>query len=116
MFAMVLAGCAADTPETAKQYFERDAYPVLSRSCAGNTAGCHAVSATDPYFQAPQPAFVGLDPDGAYAVLTEEGYTGAFTAQAPLLNPRQHPGGQLEPTAIAIVEQWFALERQDRGY
>jgi hypothetical protein len=117
LLACVSAACASSPSETGEQYFERDAYPVLAQSCgAGNAAGCHTVSATDPVAQHFDPVFVGLSPDAAYDVLTQEGYTGAFTDDAPLVSLQQHAGGPIDATTLAVIQQWFTIERDDRKY
>lgn len=42
-----LAGCS-DSPK-GRTYFERNIQPILEQKCAGNTSGCHAVEAGDPF-------------------------------------------------------------------
>jgi len=117
LLASVLLGCAADSPPNAQQYFERDAYPVLEQKCGDGTAGCHAIAPGDPFGEVPAPAFVGLSSDGAYDVLTQEGYTGAFTDRAPLVTAHQRLSvATIDPATLAVIEQWFAIERHERGY
>jgi hypothetical protein len=115
VLAMVLVGCAADRSQTARQYFERSVYPVLSQSC-GSEAGCHGTSPTDPLARGVEPVFVGVSADGAYDVLVQEGYAGAFTDEAPLVTLKVHAGGPMAETTRAVIEQWFAIERSDRGW
>jgi len=116
--SVVVVGCTSDaTPQTGEAFFAKSAYPVLSQQCGGSTAGCHQVSSNDPFELPAKPGFVGLPADGAYDVLTYEGYTDGFAEQALLINPPPpHPGGALDPIAIEVVQQWFAIERHDRGY
>lgn len=43
----VLGGCGDSPP--GRTYFERTILPILEQKCAGNTSGCHATNADDPF-------------------------------------------------------------------
>lgn len=44
---VVLAACGDSPP--GRTYYERNIEPILLQKCAGNTSGCHAVNADDPF-------------------------------------------------------------------
>ena len=44
---LVTAACSDGPP--GRTYYERNIEPILKKSCQGNTSGCHAVNAGDPY-------------------------------------------------------------------
>lgn len=108
----VLAACASEPPakQSAQQYFARSTYVVMVQDCASNTSGCHqAQPETSPL------AFVGLSDVDAYNYLIEHGYAGKFDDQAPLLTAHATLLPAITPTAVDVIEQWFALERAERG-
>src|SRR6266850_5612075 len=48
LFGLVLHGaCSGAAP--GKTYYQRNIEPILLKTCAGNTSGCHAANADDPY-------------------------------------------------------------------
>ncbi len=111
-----IAGCATNAPApdpaaAAQATFDRSVYPILMNSCAGNTAGCHAASPTDPgaHINA-----LALDSDASKAYQSVLLYAGDFTASAPLLTAHA-TYAYLNPDAQAVIEDWFEQEREARG-
>ena len=111
--ACALVGCASQSSssaETAQQDFVRNAYPVLVHGCGMASPGCHAETGIAPTFGGPGPT------SAQYDALINSGYCGDFTASAPLITA--HPNAavpDVDPTVIAVIEQWLALEHQARG-
>ena len=47
---LILGGLAAcSDPPPGRTYFEREIKPILDQKCSGNTSGCHAARADDPF-------------------------------------------------------------------
>jgi hypothetical protein len=44
---LLLSGCGGSAP--GKTYYQRNIEPILLQKCSGNTSGCHAANADDPY-------------------------------------------------------------------
>ncbi|MGN6105395.1 MAG: hypothetical protein ACTHU0_09850, partial [Kofleriaceae bacterium] len=47
VICLAVAGCS-ESPK-GRTYYERNIEPILVQKCAGNTSGCHAVEAGDPF-------------------------------------------------------------------
>ena len=43
------SGCSSCDSPAGRTYYERNIEPILQQKCAGNTSGCHATNADDPY-------------------------------------------------------------------
>jgi len=114
VLALSLVGCAdqSSTPEvSAHDLFEGYVYPIVQQKCAGNTAGCHALSATD---LTPSPlGFIGAQ-EPTYDLITGLAYAGDFGNDAPLL-VHHAASMQLSGDARRLVEEWLGRERLERG-
>ena len=44
-----MSGCSSCDSPAGRTYYERNIEPILQQKCAGNTSGCHATNADDPY-------------------------------------------------------------------
>jgi hypothetical protein len=99
---------AHDAPSTARDYFDSEVYPLLTRRCAG----CHDVSLGPPL------GFYDSVAASAYDVLIASGIAGDFTPTALIITEvdmSSHPAGGYLPDELTIVESWLQQEHAERN-
>lgn len=109
----LLAACAGQTPapssvvpDTARQYYEQEVDPILRAKCAG----CHTVGqqvvAIDFYDRA-----------NSYDTIVASPVVGKYDSSAPLLAVMavEHPSLTYTQDELDKIDEWFALEREERG-
>lgn len=107
---------AAGAPcgDTGRAFFEENVRAILDDGATGEAcARCHSGEYTDAYGA---PDFLGASAGSAYdALVGDVRFVGAVPEDSLLLTKGAHTGPAFTASQEAVVEQWLAIEAQERS-